>query len=44
MHSDANRRASIELLHNFGYTVATVCGDHLLATAPAHASVVNPPR
>jgi FkbM family methyltransferase len=44
MHSDANRRASIELLHNFGYAVATVCGDHLLATASANTSVANPPR
>lgn len=30
-HSDANRRAAIELLGNFGYAVSALDGDHVLA-------------
>lgn len=37
MHSDANRRAAIELLNSFGYTVAALDGDHVLAMARASA-------
>jgi FkbM family methyltransferase len=33
MHSDANRRAAIELLENFGYAVRALDGDHVLAMA-----------
>jgi FkbM family methyltransferase len=40
MHSDANRRAAIELLNNFGYTVNALDSDHVLAApAPATSSL-----
>jgi FkbM family methyltransferase len=37
MHSDANRRAVIDLLTSSGYAVTALDGDHFLAVTPASA-------
>jgi FkbM family methyltransferase len=41
MHSDANRRASTELLASLGYTTTALDGDHVLAVAPAPAPAIS---
>ena len=46
MHSEANRRAALELLSSLGYTVGAVGGDHVLAMADAltDAPAISSPR
>ncbi len=42
MHSDANRHAATESLASYGYTVAALDGDHVLATASAKIGTSAP--